>query len=157
MVSLVTQDGVEYLFASVVLMGLLQLFAGAMRRGKFIRLVPHPAMLSFVNGLAIVIFLAQFGQFNVPGSGQGGGHGIGGGEWLSGPPPVMMIALVALTMAVIWVMPRITRLVPAPLAGIAVAAALVIGAGRDVPLVGDLASIQGGLPRFHVPMVPQCR
>lgn len=149
MVALVAQHGVEYLFATVVLMGLLQLFAGAMHWGRFIRLVPHPVMLGFVNGLAIVIFLAQMSQFKVS-----DGTGLGGGEWLSGVPMYLMLSLVALTMAIIWVMPRISKVVPAPLVGIGVVAAIVIGLGLDVPRVGDLASIQGGLPQFHVPVVP---
>ncbi len=154
MVSLVATHGVEYLFATVVLMGILQILSGVFRFGKFIRLVPHPVMLGFVNGLAIVIFLAQMTQFKVPGTVQNTGHGVGGGEWLSGGPLVMMLALVALTMAIIWVMPRITKAVPAPLAGIGIVAVLVIALGLDVPRVGDLASIQGGLPSFHIPMVP---
>ncbi len=154
MVALVAQHGVEYLFATVVLMGILQIIAGAMHWGRFIRLVPHPVMLGFVNGLAIVIFLAQLGQFKVPGTMENTGHGMSGGEWLSGMQLYTMLGLVALTMAVIWVMPRITRIVPAPLAGIVVVAALVIGMGLDVPRVGDLASIEGGLPKFHIPMVP---
>ena len=154
MVALVAEHGVEYLFATVVLMGILQVIAGAMHWGRFIRLVPHPVMLGFVNGLAIVIFLAQMGQFKVPGTMENTGHGVGGGEWLSGLQLYTMLGLVALTMAVIWVMPRITRVIPAPLAGILVVAALVIGFGLDVPRVGDLASIEGGLPAFHIPMVP---
>ncbi|MCC1494878.1 SulP family inorganic anion transporter [Cognatishimia sp. F0-27] len=154
MVALVAQHGVEYLFATVVLMGILQVIAGVMQWGKFIRLVPHPVMLGFVNGLAIVIFLAQLGQFKVPGSMQQTGHGMGGGEWLSGLPLYMMLGLTALTMAIIWVMPRLSKAVPAPLVGIFVVAALVIAFGLDVPRVGDLASIQGGLPAFHIPMVP---
>ncbi len=154
MVALVAQHGVEYLFATVVLMGLLQVFAGAMQWGKFIRLVPHPVMLGFVNGLAIVIFLAQLGQFKVPGTMENTGHGLGGGEWLTGLPLILMLSLVAVTMAIIWVMPRISRAVPAPLVGIAIVAAIVIGLGLDVPRVGDLASIEGGLPAFHIPMVP---
>ncbi len=154
MVSLVAVHGVEYLFATVVLMGLIQIFVGIMRWGKFIRLVPHPVMLGFVNGLAIVIFLAQLGQFQVPGSAEGGGHGMANGEWLSGAPLYLMLGLVVVTMAIIWVMPKITNAIPAPLAGIAIVAAIVIGFGLDVPLVGDLASIEGGLPPFHIPMVP---
>jgi SulP family sulfate permease len=143
MVSLVALHGVEYLFAAVVLMGVLQVAAGVLRWGKFIRLVPHPVMLGFVNGLAIVIFLAQLGQFRTP-----------SGQWLAGVPMIAMLGLVVLTMAIIWVMPRITRTIPAPLAGIAVVAGLVIAFGIDVPRVGDLASIKGGLPQFHLPMVP---
>ncbi|WP_425045953.1 SulP family inorganic anion transporter [Primorskyibacter sp. S87] len=154
MVSLVAQHGVEYLFATVVLMGILQVIAGVMHWGRFIRLVPHPVMLGFVNGLAIVIFLAQMSQFKVPGTMENTGHGLGGGEWLSGLPLFMMLGLVGLTMAIIWVTPRITRVIPAPLAGIGVVAALVIVFGIDVPRVGDMASIEGGLPKFHIPMVP---
>jgi len=146
MVALVAEHGVEYLFATVVLMGILQISAGVLRWGKFIRLVPHPVMLGFVNGLAIVIFMAQLTQFKVPGS--------GGAEWLSGPQLWLMLGLTALTMFVIWGTPRITRVIPAPLMGIGVTAALVIGFGLNVPLVGDMASIDGGLPSFHIPMVP---
>jgi SulP family sulfate permease len=154
MVSLVAQHGVEYLFATVVLMGLIQIFVGIMKWGKFIRLVPHPVMLGFVNGLAIVIFLAQLGQFQVPGSAEASGHGMASGEWLSGLPMYLMLALVAVTMAIIWIMPKITTVIPAPLAGIGIVAAVVIGFGLDVPRVGDLASIEGGLPLFHIPSVP---
>ena len=154
MVALVAEHGVEYLFATVVLMGLLQIFAGVMQWGKFIRLVPHPVMLGFVNGLAIVIFLAQMTQFKQPGSVTVGAHGATGGAWLSGGPLVTMLGLVALTMAIIYLLPRVTKAIPAPLAGIAVVAAVVIGFGLDVPRVGDMASISGGLPAFHIPMVP---
>ncbi len=154
MVALVAQHGVEYLFATVVLMGILQLGAGIFKLGKFIRLVPHPVMLGFVNGLAIVIFLAQLTQFQVPGTAEVSGHGMSGGEWMSGWPLALMLGLVALTMAIIWGAPKITKAVPAPLAGIAIVAGIVIAFGLDVPRVGDLASIEGGLPQFHIPMVP---
>ena len=154
MVALVAQHGVEYLFATVVLMGLLQILAGFMQWGKFIRLVPHPVMLGFVNGLAIVIFLAQMTQFKVPGTVEISGHGSSGGEWLSGSPLYLMLGLVALTMLIIYIMPRVTRIIPAPLAGIGVVAGLVIFFGLDVPRVGDMASIKGGLPMFHIPVVP---
>ncbi len=154
MVALVAEHGVEYLFATVVLMGVLQVFAGVMQWGRFIRLVPHPVMLGFVNGLAIVIFLAQMTQFKVPKSANAAGSGISGSEWLSGEPLYLMLALVILTMGIIWVMPRITKVLPAPLAGIGIVAAIVIGFGLEVPRVGDLASIEGGLPQLHIPMVP---
>ncbi|NIZ08981.1 SulP family inorganic anion transporter [Pseudooceanicola sp. HF7] len=153
-VALVAQHGVEYLFAAVVVMGIIQIFVGFMRWGKFIRLVPHPVMLGFVNGLAIVIFLAQLTQFKVPGTAEVGGHGATGGEWLSGGPLMIMLGLVALTMAIIHYIPRVTRIIPAPLAGIAITAFIVIVFGLDVPRVGDMASIAGGLPSFHIPMVP---
>ena len=155
MVALVAQHGVEYLFATVVLMGILQVAAGVFRLGKFIRLVPTPVMLGFVNGLAIVIGLAQLGQFQVPGTAHPDGHGfLPNGEWLTGLPLAMMLGFTALTMLIIWGFPKLTKAVPAPLAGIAIVAAIVIGLGLDMPRVGDLASIEGGLPAFHVPMVP---
>ena len=154
MVALVAQHGVEYLFAAVVVMGILQIAAGILRLGKFIRLVPHPVMLGFVNGLAIVIFLAQLTQFQVPGTAEASGHGMSGGEWMTGWPLVTMLGLVALTMAIIWLAPKVTKAIPAPLAGIGIVALIVIGFGIDVPRVGDLASIEGGLPVFHIPNVP---
>ncbi|NDV99852.1 SulP family inorganic anion transporter [Salipiger sp. PrR002] len=151
MVALVADHGIEYLFATVVLMGILQIIAGALHWGKFIRLVPHPVMLGFVNGLAIVIFMAQLTQFKVPGTAQ---PGVSPGEWLSGLQLWTMLALVALTMAVIWLLPKVTKIIPAPLAGIAVTAAIVIAFGLDVPRVGDMASIEGSFPPFHIPAVP---
>ncbi len=154
MVALVADHGVEYLFATVVLMGILQILAGILRLGKFIRLVPHAVMLGFVNGLAIVIFLAQLSQFQVPGSAEAAGHGVSGGEWLTGMPLIMMLGLVALTMAIIRFLPRFTTAIPAPLAGIGIVAIIVILFDIDVPRVGDMASIEGGLPTFHIPMVP---
>ncbi|NIZ14565.1 SulP family inorganic anion transporter [Phaeobacter sp. HF9A] len=154
MVALVAEHGVEYLFATVVLMGILQVLAGVMHWGKFIRLVPHPVMLGFVNGLAIVIFLAQMTQFKVPGTVENTGHGAGGGEWLAGGQLAVMLGLVVLTMAIIWAVPKVTKIIPAPLAGIGITAVIVIAFGLDVPRVGDMASIEGGLPMFHIPMVP---
>ena len=149
MVALVADHGVQYLLATVVLMGILQLLAGVFRLGKFIRLVPHPVMLGFVNGLAIVIFMAQLTQFQIP-AGDAGGEA----QWMTGLPLVIMLGLVALTMAIIWGMPKLTNAIPAPLAGIAIVAGIVIAFGIDVPRVGDLASIKGGLPEFGIPTVP---
>lgn len=154
MVALVAQHGVEYLFATVVLMGIIQILAGVFHLGRFIRLVPHAVMLGFVNGLAIVIFLAQLTQFQIPGSAEVSGHGMAGGEWLHGAQLYTMLALVALTMAIIWLLPKITSVIPAPLAGIAIVAILVIAFDIDVPRVGDMASIEGSLPPFHIPAVP---
>ncbi|MDG1208536.1 MAG: SulP family inorganic anion transporter [Paracoccaceae bacterium] len=147
MVSLVAQHGVEYLFATVVLMGIIQIAAGLFHLGRFIRLVPHPVMLGFVNGLAIVIFLAQLGQFKVAGP-------DGTLEWMQGLQLYTMLGLVGLTMVVIWLAPKITTAFPAPLAAILFVAALVIAFGLDSPRVGDLASIEGGLPMFHIPELP---
>jgi SulP family sulfate permease len=147
LVSLVAEHGVQYLFAAVVLMGVLQLLAGLLHLGKFIRLVPYPVMLGFVNGLAIVIFLAQIGQFQMD-------DGAGGRTWLPDGELVLVLGLSLFTMVVIWGAGKLTNAVPAPLVGIIVTTLVVLGFGLDVRNVGDLASIAGGLPTFSVPDVP---
>ncbi|MDB2414687.1 SulP family inorganic anion transporter [Rickettsiales bacterium] len=147
MVSLVAEHGVEYLFATVILMGIIQFSAGLLRLGKFIRMVPYPVMLGFVNGLAIVIFLAQLGQFKTINT-------QGELVWLPTDALLMMLAIAFITMLIIHVTPKITNKFPAPLAGILVASALVIFGGLDTKTVGDLAEIAGGLPEFHIPTVP---
>ena len=147
MVALVSSHGVEYLFATVILMGVFQIIAAFLRLGKFIRLVPYPVMLGFVNGLAIVIFLAQMSQFQITDI-------SGNKQWMEGQNLVVMLLLVIATMIVIWGIPKITNIIPAPLAGIIVVAMIVIFLDIDVPRVGDLASIKGGLPTFHIPLVP---
>ena len=147
MVELVINHGVDYLFATVVLMGILQIGAGIFKLGKFIRIVPHPVMLGFVNGLAIVIFLAQLSQFKTE-------NPAGDMVWLEGMPLYLMLGLVALTMAIIWGAPKVTKLLPAPLLGITIVSLAVIFLNIDVPRVGDMASIAGGLPQFGIPQVP---
>ena len=147
MVSLVAQHGVEYLFAAVVLMGIIQITVGLLRLGKFIRMVPHPVMLGFVNGLAIVIFLAQLKSFQVT-------DDAGNSVWMQGQQLWIMLALVALTMAIIHYLPKLTKAVPASLAAIITVTLLVMFSGAESRTVGDLASIAGGLPEFHIPMVP---
>ncbi|NQZ87049.1 MAG: SulP family inorganic anion transporter [Colwellia sp.] len=147
MVSLVAIHGVEYLFATVVLTGLLQIIAGVFKLGKFIRLVPHPVMLGFVNGLAIVIFLAQLGQFKST-------NELGELEWMQGIPLYTMAGLILLTMAIIHFFPKLTKAVPSTLVAIVAVSFLVYGINLDTKLVGDVASIAGGLPSFHIPTVP---
>ncbi|WP_020677708.1 SulP family inorganic anion transporter [Geopsychrobacter electrodiphilus] len=146
MIDLVATHGVEYLFATVVLMGIIQISAGVLRLGKFIRLIPHPVMLGFVNGLGIVIFLAQLGQFKIADKDNVL-------HWMQDPPLYLMLGLVALTMAIIILLPKLTKAVPAALVAILVVTALVHGFGLDTRTVGDLASLAGGLPDFHIPMV----
>lgn len=146
MVDLVAEHGIEYLFATVVLMGLLQIGAGVLRLGKFIRLIPHPVMLGFVNGLAIVIFLAQLSQFKVS-------RVDGVLHWMQGPALYLMLGLVALTMAIIYFLPKLTMAFPSALAAILVVTGLVHGLNLDTRTVGDLASVAGGLPEFHLPMI----
>jgi len=147
MVALVADHGVEYLFAAVVLTGLLQITAGLLRVGKYIRMVPYPVMLGFVNGLAIVIFLAQLQHFQIK-------LPEGGSEWLHGPALWALLGLVALTMAIIHFLPKLTSTIPSSLVAIVTVSLLVIGFNIDTNSVGDLASIKGGLPTFHLPMVP---
>ena len=159
MVALVADHGVEYLFATVVLMGILQITAGVLKLGKFIRMVPHPVMLGFVNGLAIVIFLAQLSQFGEAGQpGWLAGTGMEGSvidvAWLEAPHLLGMLGLVALTMGIIFFLPKLTKAIPSSLAAILVVSGLVIGLDLDTRVVGDVAAIAGGLPEFHIPMVP---
>jgi SulP family sulfate permease len=147
MVALVAQHGSQFLFATVVLMGILQLLAGIFRLGKFIRMVPNPVMLGFVNGLAIVIGLSQLQQFKIV-------DAMGQSQWMSGSVLYLTLALVLGTMAIILLTPKITKIVPAPLAAIGLITALVIFADLPVPRVGDMASVAGGWPAFAIPMVP---
>ncbi|HDY83030.1 MAG TPA: SulP family inorganic anion transporter [Halieaceae bacterium] len=159
MVALVADHGVQYLFATVVLMGVLQISAGALRLGKFIRMVPHPVMLGFVNGLAIVIFLAQLGQFGIAGEpGWLDGTFMQGSildvSWMEGAHLYMLLGLVALTMVIIHYLPRFTTAIPSSLVAILVVSLLVFGLDLDTRVVGDVASIKGGLPSFHIPSVP---
>ena len=159
MVALVADHGVEYLFATVVLMGILQMSAGAMKLGKFIRMVPHPVMLGFVNGLAIVIFLAQLSQFGVEGEpGWLSGTFMAGSildvAWLDGNQLYMLLGLVCLTMLIIHYLPRFTKALPSSLVAILTVSLLVFGLDLDTRVVGDIASIKGGLPSFHIPSVP---
>ncbi|MGD8559835.1 MAG: SulP family inorganic anion transporter [Gammaproteobacteria bacterium] len=147
MVALVADHGVEYLFAAVVLTGIIQIGAGALRLGKYIRIVPYPVMLGFVNGLAIVIFLAQLQHFQVPSA-------DGGSEWVTGISLYWFLGLVVFTMAIIHFLPRLTTAVPSSLVAIVVVSLLVIFLNVDVNTVGDLASIEGSFPSFHIPAVP---
>ena len=116
-VALSKSHGVEYIFAAVVLAGIIQFLAGVFKLGKFIRLVPHPVMFGFVNGLAIVIFLAQLDQFKITGA--------AGLTWMTGGSLYMMLGLVALTMLIIWGLPKITKAVPASLTAILVISCLL--------------------------------
>ena len=146
-VVLAKTHGVEYIFATVILAGLIQMAAGFLKLGKFIRLVPHPVMFGFVNGLAIVIFMAQLTSFKITGA-------DGELQWMTGPQLYQMIGLVLLTMAIIWGLPKLTKVIPASLTAILVVTAIVIGLGLETKTVGDISSIQGGFPPFHIPSIP---
>ncbi len=142
-VTLARDYGVEYVFAAVILAGVLQVIAGMLRLGKLMRLVPHPVIFGFVNGLAIIIFMSQLDQFKNT-----------DGTWLGGQTLWIFSGLVLLTMLVIWGLPRISRAVPASLVAILLVFGLVLGLGIDTRTIGDIASIKGGFPPFHLPAVP---
>jgi SulP family sulfate permease len=147
MVSLVADHGVEYLFATVLLMGLIQILAGVAKLGKFVRLIPAPVMIGFVNGLAIVIGMAQLSQFKYK-------DALGNISWLPQDQLMIMGGLVLLTMAIIHFLPKLTKAIPSTLVAIVSVTLLVMFAGIDTRTVADLASISGGLPSFHIPQVP---
>ncbi|MFS4445825.1 SulP family inorganic anion transporter [Maribacter sp. 2307UL18-2] len=138
----------NYVFATVIIAGLLQIGAGLLRLGKFIRLVPHPVMFGFVNGLAIIIFMAQFPNFYKKES----------ETLLSGSSMYIMLGLTLLTMLIIWGLPKLTKAVPSSLVAIVVVSAIVIGFGVDTLTVADTMregeSIKGGLPPLSIPQIP---
>ncbi|CAN7552810.1 SulP family inorganic anion transporter [Aquipseudomonas alcaligenes] len=141
-VALVVQHGVQYLLATVLLGGVIMMAFGVLRLGKLVRMVPHPVMLGFVNGLAIIIALAQLEHFKA------------GEAWLSGMPLATMLGLVALTMAIVYLLPRLTRAIPPALAAILGVGLLVYFVGLPTRTLGDMAHIAGGLPAFALPEVP---
>lgn len=141
-ITLVQSHGVEYVFATVVLAGIIQVLTGLFKLGKFIRLVPQPVIYGFVNGLALIIFSAQLDQFK-----------DATGAWLTGSPLFVILGLVSLTMAIIWLLPKLTKAVPSSLVAILAVFGIVFFGGIDTKTVGDIASIQGGFPPFHIPLI----
>lgn len=141
--ALAISHGVEYIFATVVLAGAIQILAGVFKLGKLMRLVPQPAIYGFVNGLAIIIFMSQLVQFKNP-----------EGDWLTGNALHILLGLVVITMLIIWGLPKLSKSIPSSLVAILVVFALVIAFGIDTRSVGDIASIQGSFPPFHIPNVP---
>ncbi|MCL4133720.1 UNVERIFIED_CONTAM: hypothetical protein GTU68_049886 [Idotea baltica] len=133
LVTLASSHGVEYIFATVILAGMLQVGAGFLKMGKLMRLVPHPVIFGFVNGLAIIIFMSQLDQFK-----------DASGAWLT----------VLVTMLIIWGLPKLSKAIPASLVAILAVFGVVVGFDIDTKTVGDIASIQGGFPPFHIPKVP---
>lgn len=142
-VALAQSHGIEYVFATVVLAGILQVLAGVLKLGKLMRLVPLPVVYGFVNGLAIIIFMSQLDQFK-----------DATGNWLTGNTLYIILGLVLLTMLIIWGLPKLTKAVPASLVAILVVFGIVALLGIDTKTVGDMASIQGGFPPFHIPEIP---
>ncbi len=143
LVSLVKDHGVDYIFATVILAGIIQMAAGFLKLGKLMRLVPQPVIFGFVNGLAVVIFMSQLVSFQDD-----------SGNWLTGESLYVILGLVALTMLIIWGLPKISKAIPASLISILAIFGIVVAFGIDTKTVGDIASIEGGFPPFSIPNVP---
>ncbi|MUV04165.1 STAS domain-containing protein [Flavobacterium rakeshii] len=141
--ALMQLHGIEYVFGAVALAGVLQITVGLFKLGKFIRLVPQPVMYGFVNGLAVIIFTAQLDRFKET-----------TGDWFTGTALYIMLGLVALTIAIVIIFPKITKAIPASLVAIIIVFALVYFFNIPTKTVEDIASIEGGFPPFHIPNIP---
>ena len=146
LIALMKTHGLEYVFGAVAIAGVIQIIVGLLKLGKFIRLVPQPVMYGFVNGLAVIIFLSQLEQFKTLVNGQS--------EWLSGTPLFIMAGLVALTIAIILLFPKITKAIPASLVAILIVFGIVLLFNIDTKQVVNIASVSGSLPPFHIPQIP---
>ncbi|RBL90466.1 SulP family inorganic anion transporter [Chitinophaga flava] len=146
LIALMKSHGIEYVFAAVALAGVIQILIGLFKLGKFVRLVPQPVMYGFVNGLAVIIFMAQLEQFKTVVNGQS--------VWLNGTPLFIMGGLVLLTIAIVILLPKVTKAIPPSLVAILVVFLLVWGLNIDTKTVKDIASVSGGFPPFHIPMIP---
>ncbi len=146
LIALMKTHGLEYVFGAVAIAGVIQIIVGLLKLGKFIRLVPQPVMYGFVNGLAVIIFLSQLEQFKTLVNGQS--------EWLTGTPLFIMAGLVALTIAIILLFPKITKAIPASLVAILIVFGIVLLFNIDTKQVMDIASVSGSLPPFHIPQIP---
>ncbi len=146
LIALIKTHGVEYLFATVILAGLFQMLVGIFRWGKFVRLIPQPVMYGFLNGLAVIIFMAQVEQFKLTQNGVT--------QWLHGTTLYVMLGLTLLTIAIVYFFPKITKVVPSSLVAILIVFAVVMGFGIQTKTVADIASISGNLPSFHIPDLP---
>ena len=145
--SITVDEITQYVFATVVLAGIIQILAGLLKLGKFMRLVPQPVIFGFVNGLAVIIFLSQLSQFTTDSTNPEA-------PWMSGPELYVFIGLVITAMLIIWGLPKITKVVPAALTSILVIFAIVYIFDIPTTTVGDIASIEGGFPPFSLPNIP---
>lgn len=148
LIALAASHGVEYLFAAVALTGVMQALVGIFKMGKFVRLIPQPVMYGFLNGLAIIIFMAQVVQFQEPGP---GGEGP---VWITGSFLYTMLGLTVLTIAIVMIWPRITKAIPPSLVAILLVFGIVSIFGIETKKVMDIASVSGSWPLFHIPAVP---
>jgi len=146
LIALMKSHGIEFVFGAIALAGVIQILVGVFKLGKFIRLVPQPVMFGFVNGLAIIIFMSQLEQFKTIINGKT--------EWLTGTPFLIMAGLVALTIAIVALLPKLTKAIPASLVAIIVVFAVVLVFNIDTKQVEDIAAVSGSLPPFHIPNFP---
>lgn len=146
LIALAASHGVEYLFAAIVLAGIMQMLVGIFKLGKFVRLIPQPVMFGFLNGLAVIIFMAQVAQFKIVENGVE--------SWMSGSALYIMGGLTLLTIAIVFVLPKFTKAVPASLVAILVVFGIVYFFGIETKKVIDIASVSGSLPSFHIPQIP---
>ncbi len=147
LIALIKAHGTEYLFAAVLLAGIFQILVGVFKLGKFVRLIPQPVMYGFLNGLAVIIFMAQIEQFKVA-------DADGAVSWLHGTSLYIMCGLTALTIAIVYFFPKLTKIVPSSLVAIIIVFALVLGFDINTKTVSDIADIRGSLPGFHIPQIP---
>ena len=147
LIGLIKLHGLDYAFAAVAMAGVIQLIVGIFKWAKYIRLVPSSVMYGFVNGLAVIIFSAQLEQFKTAAP-------DGQMEWLTGTPMMIMAGLVALTVLITWLFPKISKAVPSSLMAIIVVFTIVLVFGIETKTVGDISPISGSLPPFHIPNVP---
>ena len=146
LMALIVSHGVQYLLAAVVLAGLIQILVGVFKLGKFVRLIPQPVMYGFLNGLAIIIFMAQVEQFKFIENGVA--------SWMSGANLLVMVGLTLCTIFIVIGFPKLTKVVPASLIAIITISLLVFFGGIETKKVLDIASVSGSLPTFHLPLVP---
>lgn len=147
LIALIQGYGIEYAFAAVALAGVIQIIVGIFKWAKYIRLVPESVMYGFVNGLAVIIFSAQLQQFYTT-------DAAGNSTLLTGSSMAIMAGLVALTVLVTFLFPKVTKKFPSSLFAIILVFAIVLIFGIDTKTVGDISPISGSLPPFHIPMVP---
>ncbi len=146
LIALAAAHGVEYLFAAIILAGLFQLLVGIFKLGKFVRLIPQPVMYGFLNGLAVIIFMAQVAQFKIFQNGTE--------VWMQGNRLYIMAGLTMLTIAIVFILPKFTKAIPASLVAIIVVSGIVYFLNIDTKKVIDIASVSGSLPSFHIPLIP---
>ena len=146
LIALASTHGVQYLFGAIILAGLMQILVGVFKLGKFVRLIPQPVMYGFLNGLAVIIFMAQVAQFKIVKDGVS--------TWMEGSALYIMLGLTLLTIAIVYVFPKFSKVVPASLVAIMFVFGITYFFNIDTKKVIDIASVSGSLPSFNIPEIP---